>query len=1103
MAGLLAECEHLTHTTRVQRMIQLGRSAGAGDVNAQEIITLLSRGGLYERLLAIQTCYTSGDLTPALASLPHPSFILRRRALRVTVILGSDADARQALIQTREGGLQKEWVATLRRLRCQKRYAVIDPLVESEAMEGTRLRAVLPFASEEVVRRLLPKCVDTFDPVDWRRLATFCPKVACEWLQNWAVSLKTLDHQLLQVVNVVLPTLADNIALPRLAIQLVKAMRMLVPLARLDLYKVIQRHPQEIAAILLASRSEELGNIKFTAVAHQLETTQLLALLEHYPRTADWTCLEKLTSHRRGLVYQLCYGCRSPEGVLRPDVVRLLPRSQRVSEAERAAGLSVLQARPLERLRYAEFLDWEDTIKMLENPLRSSDACIRGLALRGIIGAARYQPGHLGDALQWALRARNEQDPVRRDMLDALKAIPPSYWQEEQLHSLAQVIRDALDASDLSIAGARSLLSLLKGLLLFYPLWSAAQVSFIYREREDAVENSPIDQPSPTVAQHLAMALYPLIGLWQKRSKVSLLVAVASSFGRQLHMFRKLVDALEEILLGLNAKLGAGLEEQHSSTTSTLQMILSTIQSHMPERLDALVPRLLQGAQGLFRVHTIHEHLSNRRQDLLTPFLILQRHEDNDFSPSDIPALLQIEHRGFQRWTMTQQTLLAQTLLKYAQRADTPIDDISNVLRQVSALSFLGNGAASALILFASDHRAPVRNEALRALGRLDDIGEGIPALLEALHNDDQARIAIHALRPALKRMDASKAAKLLYAAPQSKVTVAKEVLRLVGELKSEEAYQYLINMEKTSELHRDVRIALIGVLCSLYLDRSESWDVFRRAAEDPNHEIANAVIRIPTVRLSKSSQRKLLDLFASILQSESPKLRHDALVRCVGSPIPDPEQLLVVRLVELAQSLLPDEMSAAIKVILKTYSQDQPAVITNTVTRLQGPEKRKPLSIFINTFVHEAIPDRARYLETTRAILDALAQDKLTLSLRLKLILSALPWEDAQESLLSLCSVTQLHPDALVAAERLIQEMHWRADARLAELELAMAKSSNETTRRLALSALVAQSQQVGGWTGELRARLKVFQQDTSALVAEAAQFIFPTEDQLKRQVR
>ncbi|KAI9765243.1 MAG: hypothetical protein M1840_007735 [Geoglossum simile] len=1098
---LLEECEHLTHNTRVQRMIQLGRSAGAGDANAQETITLLSQGNLYERLLAIQTCYTSSDFKPALTSLSHPSFILRRRALRVITALGSDAQTHQALILTRESGLQKEWVATLRRLRCQERYAVIDPLVESEATRGvgTRLRAVLPFASEGLVRKLLSKCVDTLDPVDWRRLATFCPRVACEGLQDWAMSSEVPGHQLLQVVNVLLPTLADNITLPRLAIDLVKAMRKLAPLARLDLYKVIQRHPQEIAAILLAGSGEEPGNIKFTNVAHQLETKQLLALFERYPRTIDRTCLEKLAPDQRVLVCELCHGWRSPEGVLLPNIIKLLPRSQRVREAQRAAGHPAIQARPLERLRYAEFLDWEDAIKMLETPLRSSDACIRGLALRGIIGAARYQHEHLVDALQWALRARNEQDPVRREMLDALEAIPPSYWQEAQLPSLAQVIRHALDASDLSVVGAWSLLHLLKRLLLFYPSWSAAQVALIYREREDAVENSPINQLSPSAAQHLAVELYPLIELWQKRGNVSLLVALASSFGQQLHIFRKLIDALEEILLDLSTSLGTRLVEEHNSIASTGQMILSTIQSYMPERVDVIVPRLLQRGQGLFRVYIIYEHLSSHRQDLLSPFLTSQRDEGNDVSPFNMPALLEMEHSGFQRWTATQQSLLAQTLVKYAQRADTPINDVSGALRQLSALSFLGDGAPGALIPFASEQRAPVRYEALRALGRLDDVRQAIPTLLEALYDDDRARIAIHALRPALKRIGTSKAAKLLYAIPQSKVTVAKEVVRLVGELESEEAYRYLIDMEKSCELHRDVRIALVGVLYSLYVNNPESWDAFRRAAQDPSPDIANSVIQIPTVGLSNSLQRKLLELIAQLLESENPTLRHNALLRCIESPIPDPGRLLVARLVELTQSPLPDEMSAAIKVILITYSQDQPTLIADTIARLQGSEKRKPLYIFISTFVQEAISDRKRYLETTRAILDVLGQDRLTLSLRLKLILSALPWPDARTSLLTLCStpsITQLHPDALVAAEYLIQQMFWRSDVHLAELELAMADSPHEATRRLALSALVAQSHQAGGWTGELRARLKLFQQDASTLVAEAAQFIFPAED-------
>ncbi|GER92265.1 hypothetical protein KDW_64270 [Dictyobacter vulcani] len=86
--------------------------------------------------------------------------------------------------------------------------------------------------------------------------------------------------------------------------------------------------------------------------------------------------------------------------------------------------------------------------------------------------------------------------------------------------------------------------------------------------------------------------------------------------------------------------------------------------------------------------------------------------------------------------------------------------------------------------------------------------------------------------------MPEDEALKLLQDAPLNKITVAKEVVRLMGELGTEAAYQQLQAMQQ-QELHRDVRIALLRALWS-YLERPETWESFRRAAQDPDLSIAN-----------------------------------------------------------------------------------------------------------------------------------------------------------------------------------------------------------------------------------------------------------------------
>jgi hypothetical protein len=147
-------------------------------------------------------------------------------------------------------------------------------------------------------------------------------------------------------------------------------------------------------------------------------------------------------------------------------------------------------------------------------------------------------------------------------------------------------------------------------------------------------------------------------------------------------------------------------------------------------------------------------------------------------------------------------------------------------------------------------------------------------------------------------------------------------------------------------------------------------------------------------------------------------------------------------------------------------------------------------LQIAVNAFLGLVRWNRQSLLPTTRALLAALAEDPLTVSLRLPVIVQGLPWEEVGPELSRL--VDALHADALVVAEQAIQDATTRPDAELLALETLLAGSTSELLRRLALSALQARTRQARGWSDECIAHLENYRRDPSPLVAEAAQFTF-----------
>jgi hypothetical protein len=209
-------------------------------------------------------------------------------------------------------------------------------------------------------------------------------------------------------------------------------------------------------------------------------------------------------------------------------------------------------------------------------------------------------------------------------------------------------------------------------------------------------------------------------------------------------------------------------------------------------------------------------------------------------------------------------------------------------------------------------------------------------------------------------------------------------------------------------------------------------------------------------------------------------------------NPLTDYEHTLLPALLTSLNSRLLDECTWAAKALFTLYMDKDALLVGDTIRDLLG--NRRALQIIIENFVSALYINRRRLLPTTRAILSALSQDWLTISLRIEIILWGLPWEEVAPELIQLAD--RLHAGVLVKAELVIQRIIRRPDADLLSLETALAASNDERLRRLALAALLAQSSQVNGWSDALVARLQVYRHDPSPLVAEAAQFTFVPQE-------
>ncbi|KAG4440813.1 hypothetical protein IFR05_003685 [Cadophora sp. M221] len=406
-------------------------------------------------------------------------------------------------------------------------------------------------------------------------------------------------------------------------------------------------------------------------------------------------------------------------------------------------------------------------------------------------------------------------------------------------------------------------------------------------------------------------------------------------------------------------------------------------------------------------------------------------------------------------------------------------------MKCVQQLSLLDFVASKPLLDLASSEESAIQEAALRALGQLDG-DQGLPTLIEAL-SDERARIAIYSLRKVLKTVPKDKVFELLSSVPQTKVTVAKETIRLIGEMRTEKAFQYLLEKEQT-DLHDDVRVALYRALWA-YLDRDETWEILTRAAENPEPKIAKAVCLIPDDGLHMEQKQQLLQVLLRLLNHKSPEVRITALERCDAKPLQDTENILVPRLFELIHSELDDECELAAKAIFETYARTNVEQIGVVYRKLLSD--RNTLKRVLDTYMDivSPFPGRKYLRPVTHLLLSIFKTDRLSVTRRVNLMFSGLPWEELRPYIFEI--LPELHADALHVAEDFIEKNKtgWKEPQDdLLKVELRMAGSKDERARRLALSFLIGGVDESTGWTDEERFRLDEYRSDKSVLVAEAA---------------
>ena len=1097
--------EALSQPDRLAALATLGRRVASGDAEAFVALCALAEDAdPWVRAHATQAAAIAGEVDLLVTLRLDPVDAVRRSAwLRLRDVA---PDARLAALLREVAHLR--WAPTLavKALRRRGPLPAVEALVCAQTEARTpRWVAALPFCAEVRVAPRLRWMDENGGPEDWRRLAALHPARVAQHLREACGGRKTLDARLSWRIAQLLPTLVHRD--PDSALILVEALFVAEGQAqsiRSALQGLAQRRPAATFDLLRARQAMGLpaplsglfASVCFTR-AERLGRERLLWALRHAPAclpdgagcrrwfghlpAADQKAvIEAFVSHGAGGSFAPLFAHVDPgpareaaytrwrtaqrdvEGIIQPAALHDLPWDLRQREARyHLVEHPLLASRPTVQRAYCALLGFVEAQTRLTPWLTHPEGDERAAAQRILISTLRHDRAAAPAVLAQVRRRKNEQDPVRLAMLQALAAVVSSRLTPDLHGELAAIIGEAFDAADLSAGTSHATLRLIARLIGAAPALGLSLLDRALQVRGNldglrlSVYLGPCDLPA------LDDALVPAMARFVQRERPIAALTVALGLGPLLRRLPQTLSALEELC-----------DQPHAAVISG---VLALLRKMDPPRFRARALALLEADPSVVCLPVVAQLLATVCTDRLDPFLG-DRVITGRFSTGRTHWVLDLGLR-LEGLHPVQQTRYAASLSRLLADEACPVPEARWAVERLRALRW---APSSSLLSLIDDPRPPVRDLAIRALPGLDP-AEALPALLSCL-GDDRARIATYALRAVLADMAPDAVFDTLRAVPLGRVTVAKEVLRLMGAHCGLRARDHLIGLA-AQELHRDVRIALLRALWE-HLEHPGAWAVLEAAARHPDPVLVSRLLAIPTGRLSEDLDHRLCALFAEVLSRKEAEARLGFLGGVAAVPLADRQRVLFGRLLSHLSTPDPAEAALALRAALdRMYPTEVPAMTARLTVALR-PRAHALALLGVLDSLHPWSPQHHR--ELGAALADLLLKDGLTACLGLGLCARVRPVEAVAQALTQLARDKRLHHDLIEAAMGLFVSS---PDA----LSEALAAHPEPRLRRVALAHLVRAAGPNNGWTELRRARLAVFQGDASLEVAAPAAWVLP----------
>ncbi|WP_405825229.1 hypothetical protein OG705_32685 [Streptomyces sp. NBC_00838] len=480
-----------------------------------------------------------------------------------------------------------------------------------------------------------------------------------------------------------------------------------------------------------------------------------------------------------------------------------------------------------------------------------------------IVNAARTRDSAaVREMLAELPRLRNEQDPVRHAALGALAEVRPDLFTADSTEPLDRILRDALEARDISYGTREAVRSLAIALLRenaadgepALVAWSlgaleriAAYVGVGYL--------GPLDRALRRGQEHQVLdALRPWLDAAMNKADYRLLFTLTASLGRRAHRMPVLQGLLEEAL-----KYG-----DDAAFTTAVRYWLEP-----PSGRHERVARILELEPSAAVLDPVERVLTERRTDLLDVLLggpppygrFLKRGRRRP-----LPEL-----RCAARWLPRQQAAAGAMAAAAADDESQPLHSRAAAIRAAATVPEHGRALA---LRYAESQEVVLAEAALAALVWADQPQDALPVLLAHV-GDDRARVAVHAATRATRFAAPSRLAEQLGAVLTAdegvKVTSRKEAVRLAAtRLSLPRAAALLAAAFAAPPRHPDVQATVVAFSAEL-LSEEETWSLLAAATEGAP-QVLQAVVRPAAWSLPEIHRPRYARLVGEVCRSADPE---------------------------------------------------------------------------------------------------------------------------------------------------------------------------------------------------------------------------------------